>query len=331
MRALRPDVDLLITVSIDGPPALHDRIRGREGASNERSRLSGSARRFRGCDLHRYDDHPRQRRGRSTSSRRAAERQDSRFPFRRVALELDADLAALLPERASRRTCRRAEASSSDGTARRGMPRNLVELMELAFLINLEFYRRGEPTGIVCQRSGAPRSSRRRESLSVPRVRPAARQPPRAGVERAWNPRRSSRPHGISSNSPAAAASRRARRTRLSPAPRYRPCVIPRRGRCACMSERRVPSHHPRRPRSNRPSRRRGRSMKIVFVDLPISQEQFYGDWDISPLETSARRSACSISPATSASTATNPASSISPTPVPDDRAGGRPRRPRAA
>ncbi|HEY0302985.1 MAG TPA: radical SAM protein, partial [Rhizomicrobium sp.] len=31
IRALRPDVELLITVSIDGPPALHDRIRGREG------------------------------------------------------------------------------------------------------------------------------------------------------------------------------------------------------------------------------------------------------------------------------------------------------------
>lgn len=26
--------------------------------------------------------------------------------------------------------------------------------------------------------------------------------------------------------------------------------------------------------------------MRIVFVDLPISQEQFFGDWDISPLET---------------------------------------------
>src|SRR5262249_48605187 len=34
---------------------------------------------------------------------------------------------------------------------RRGWPKNLVDAMELAFLINLDFYRRGEPTGIVCQ------------------------------------------------------------------------------------------------------------------------------------------------------------------------------------
>jgi radical SAM protein with 4Fe4S-binding SPASM domain len=34
---------------------------------------------------------------------------------------------------------------------RRGLPRNLVDLMEMIFLINLEFYRRGEATGIVCQ------------------------------------------------------------------------------------------------------------------------------------------------------------------------------------
>ena len=29
---LRPDLDLLITVSLDGPPALHDRIRGQDGS-----------------------------------------------------------------------------------------------------------------------------------------------------------------------------------------------------------------------------------------------------------------------------------------------------------
>jgi radical SAM protein with 4Fe4S-binding SPASM domain len=34
---------------------------------------------------------------------------------------------------------------------RRGLPRNLVDLMEMVFLINLDFYHRGEPTGIVCQ------------------------------------------------------------------------------------------------------------------------------------------------------------------------------------
>ena len=34
---------------------------------------------------------------------------------------------------------------------RRGLPHNLVDAMELAFLVNLDFYQRGEPTGIVCQ------------------------------------------------------------------------------------------------------------------------------------------------------------------------------------
>src|SRR5207249_1941109 len=34
---------------------------------------------------------------------------------------------------------------------RRGVPRNLVDVMELVFLINLEFYQRGEPSGVTCQ------------------------------------------------------------------------------------------------------------------------------------------------------------------------------------
>ncbi|MCA9685834.1 MAG: DUF1552 domain-containing protein, partial [Myxococcales bacterium] len=34
---------------------------------------------------------------------------------------------------------------------RRGPPRSMVDAMELAFLINLEFYQRGEPSGIACE------------------------------------------------------------------------------------------------------------------------------------------------------------------------------------
>jgi len=32
VRRARPDLELLVTVSVDGPPSLHDRMRGREGA-----------------------------------------------------------------------------------------------------------------------------------------------------------------------------------------------------------------------------------------------------------------------------------------------------------
>ena len=150
--ALRPDLDLLITVSIDGPPALHDRIRGREGSFARamdtflRLRAHGGVRAYVGTTI---------------------------TPDNADAIDaLEGELRERIPDFApdewhwnwlqiSQHFFHNQELARGPqppaGTLvrrhirRRGWPKNLVDAMELAFLINLEFYRRGEPTGIVCQ------------------------------------------------------------------------------------------------------------------------------------------------------------------------------------
>lgn len=151
-RALRPDVDLLITVSIDGPPALHDRIRGRAGSFERAIETFRRLRAVPGVEAYV---------GTTIIADNAG-----------AIDELEAELARHLPgfhggewhwnwmqtsahffQNATEAAARRA----APGTLvrrhirRRGLPRSPVEAMELAFLVNLDFYQRGEPTGIVCQ------------------------------------------------------------------------------------------------------------------------------------------------------------------------------------
>ncbi len=151
--ALRPDLDLLITVSIDGPPALHDRIRGRAGSFARamdtflRLRAHGGVRAYVGTTItpentHAIDALERELRERIPDF--AADEwhwnrlQISQHFFRNgdVARGSRSPVGGTLVRRQIRR---------------RGWPRNLVDAMELVFLVNLEFYERGEPTGIVCQ------------------------------------------------------------------------------------------------------------------------------------------------------------------------------------
>ena len=132
-------------------PARSDPRPRRMLRAGDRDVPAAARHRFR-SDLRRHDHHPRQRR-RHRRPRSGAEAADSGFPCRRVALELDADLGALLSQRAPRQDRRarpRARWSAATSGAA-GVPHNLVDAMELAFLVNLEFYQRGEPTGIVCQ------------------------------------------------------------------------------------------------------------------------------------------------------------------------------------
>jgi len=151
IRARRPDLDLLITVSIDGPPALHDRIRGRSGCFE---RAIDTFLRLRGLEgVHTYvgttitrdnadaiDDLQAELQ-RRIEGFRADEwhwnwLQISEHFFKNAHLAQERPAAGNLVRRQIRR---------------RGVPRNPVDAMELAFLVNLEFHRRGEPTGIVCQ------------------------------------------------------------------------------------------------------------------------------------------------------------------------------------
>lgn len=152
----RPEVELIITVSIDGPPEVHDAIRGRKGAFDRAletyRQLRGLAAQHRGLSVYVGTTVT------ATSEPHLA--------------ELEAQLAASVPGfDGSDWHWNRLQISEhffqngalDDGPARpdrshldehvrrRGMPRSLVEIMELGFLINAEFVDRGEASNIPCQ------------------------------------------------------------------------------------------------------------------------------------------------------------------------------------
>lgn len=149
---LRPDLDVLITVSIDGPPALHDRIRGREGSFERAIETFLRLRSIDGVQVYL---------GTTITPDNSAAIDDLEGELRRRI----ADFSAAewhwnwmqISEHFfhNQHLAQRARLNGGElvrrHIRRRGMPHNLVEAMELGFLINLEFYRRGEPSGIVCQ------------------------------------------------------------------------------------------------------------------------------------------------------------------------------------
>ncbi len=152
IHARRPELDLIVTVSIDGPPETHDAVRGREG-SFDRALATFKALRARkdcatyvGTTVTPFNADQVEALGRRLRQEiRGFRGAEWHWNWLQVSEHFfaNADLAAL-PAVESRNLVRH-------HLRRRGLPRNLVELMELVFLINLEFYRRGEPSGVVCQ------------------------------------------------------------------------------------------------------------------------------------------------------------------------------------
>ncbi len=154
VRARRPELALIVTVSIDGPPDVHDRIRGREGSFRRALETYRALCAVPGVDVYL---------GTTVT------------PSNRAHLDaLEAVLRAELPGFHPRRWHWNwlqvsqhffANAHLADGTLppeapgalvrdhlrRRGAPTSMVELMELMFLVNLDAYRRGERAGIPCQ------------------------------------------------------------------------------------------------------------------------------------------------------------------------------------
>ncbi|NVB40692.1 radical SAM protein [Pseudenhygromyxa sp. WMMC2535] len=149
--ARRPELQLIVTVSIDGPPEVHDRIRGRAGAFDRALETFAVLRAMPGVDVFlgttlTPESEP------SLAALEALLR--ARFPdfharewhWNRLQISqhffANADLAGAEPRRPG---------LAREHLARRGAPRSFVDAMELAFLINLEFYQRGEASGIGCE------------------------------------------------------------------------------------------------------------------------------------------------------------------------------------
>jgi radical SAM protein with 4Fe4S-binding SPASM domain len=151
-RSARPEVDLVITVSIDGPPAVHDRMRGRTGSYARAIRTLRALRDEPGVDVHV---------GTTLTVDNVAEvdalgeqlaRDVPGFDVARWHLNVahrsahffhNADVFDALTVDAAAIVRRHA--------ARRGIPRDLVTLMEQVYLVNLAAVQTGEPSGVPCQ------------------------------------------------------------------------------------------------------------------------------------------------------------------------------------
>lgn len=152
VRARRAGVELIVTVSIDGPPAVHDAIRGRAGSFERALATLRGLWALPGVETHVG----------STITTDNAE----------TVEELGTILLEAVPGFHARRWhwnwaqvsrhfygnehLRAAPRVPPQGLLghlrrRRGLPRSLVELMEQLYLLHLEFVQRGEPSGIPCQ------------------------------------------------------------------------------------------------------------------------------------------------------------------------------------
>jgi radical SAM protein with 4Fe4S-binding SPASM domain len=149
--ARRPELQLIVTVSIDGPPPIHDRIRGREGAFERAIETFAELRAMAGVDVYLGTTLTPESEAHVEAlgellRRRFPDFSASEWHWNRLQISEhffnNAELAGAEPQRPG---------LAKEHLERRGAPRSFVDAMELAFLINLEFYQRGEASGIGCQ------------------------------------------------------------------------------------------------------------------------------------------------------------------------------------
>ncbi len=148
-RRLSPQIELIVTVSIDGPAALHDRIRGVPGAF-ARAAATAAGLRDAGIDVHVG----------TTITRDNAEHLPATWAALRDALpqlprarwHLNAmQISPHFYDNAEAAPLRVAVDDVGAHVFARGLPRSLPELMESIYLVNLAFTQRGEPSGVGCQ------------------------------------------------------------------------------------------------------------------------------------------------------------------------------------
>ncbi len=151
VRRRRPGLDLIVTVSLDGPPSVHDAIRGRPGSFERALGTANALMEMEGVEVH-------------IGTTVGPDNSDHLDALEGI---LRARLLAFIPRRwhwnalqVSRHFYGHDDAYSPKPIdrdvslgllRRRGIPRGMVELMEALYLLHLEFVQRGEPSGIPCQ------------------------------------------------------------------------------------------------------------------------------------------------------------------------------------
>lgn len=149
--ARRPEVELIVTVSIDGPPEVHDRIRGQVGAFARAIETFAALRAmpqvsvFIGTTLT-PESEPHLDALEAELLRRFPDFEPREWHWNRLQISEHFFANGHLAEAARAR-----RSSIDEHVRRRGLPKGFVDLMELGFLINAEFVDRGEPSNIPCQ------------------------------------------------------------------------------------------------------------------------------------------------------------------------------------
>ena len=147
-----PDRGLIITVSIDGPQAIHDGIRGRNGSFARALDTWTRLREIAGLDVYV---------GTTVTSSNIGHLQALEERLTEAVPDFTGDEWHCNWMQESEHFFGNQDIEGPTRVAtdnvvathlrRRGLPRHPTALMELGFLANLEFYLAGEPTGIPCQ------------------------------------------------------------------------------------------------------------------------------------------------------------------------------------
>lgn len=151
IRAHRPELEPIVTVSVDGPAALHDRIRGRVGSFARAIATVRAIAAVPGVEVHVGTTVTRANIDALASTWAALQAELPGLPRTRWhwnAMQLSAHFygnAAHADQRVD------VHAPLVEHLRARGMPRSLVDAMESAYLVNLAAVSRGEPSRIRCQ------------------------------------------------------------------------------------------------------------------------------------------------------------------------------------
>jgi Fe-coproporphyrin III synthase len=152
VRRMRPEVELIITVSIDGPPALHDTMRGREGSWDKAVETWRLLRAMPGVDVFVGTTVGPANRDALDDLGVALRRELPGFEDRHWHWNLYQVSALFFGNAPLPGADRAADLRLvARHLRRRWPPRSPVDLMELGFLINLRVWLAGEPLGMACQ------------------------------------------------------------------------------------------------------------------------------------------------------------------------------------
>ncbi len=148
----RPDLDFIVTVSLDGPPDVHDRVRGRAGSFERAFATFKALRAIPGLRVYAGTTITPWNQRDMPALRRLLEAEIPGFSAREWHWNwMQVSGHYFANEHLRDRTVSLSRDAVAEHARTRGMPRSLLDVMELAFLVNLDGYRRGEALGFSCQ------------------------------------------------------------------------------------------------------------------------------------------------------------------------------------